>query len=574
MSYALKKLMGTATTDKQAEAVKIEVHENKRIADLATYTHLPCDLTDLFKKQGGTMSLFPIQSQALRVCKEAGGGVLMMGCGKGKTLVSLLLAKYMGKKRPLLLIPAKLREKTRDEFRNTYASNFEFVEPMILSYEMLSRASGRDKMKEYKPDIIICDEAQAIKDICSARTSRLGKYLMENEDCAFVVMSGTLFNKSVTDFAHLADWALGDDSPVPRNMRDAQAWDDLLRGEADKFQHATFMPMYDKWGRLHAQEAIYNRLNQAKGILLTKDDDVPCSLTITKRRLTLPKELETAIADAMQGNGLMAEILEKAGIEDLTDELLASQHLWDNTDSVALHALSQMMMGMLYYWEWAEGSPDEEWLEARRAWNAAVKAIIECDLEGYDTPGLIYEGFYEIGDATIEAMFGEAYEAWSLQRRKPEPPRKEVWVSDYLINDVAEYAKKHKEPLLIWVNNNVAFAEKLSAVTGLPYYGGGVEFDMQNAHSCILSVSSHATGKNLQAWSHNLVVGAIASPEIWEQMIARTHRTGQQADSVEVVIYDHTVFGAAFKNALRQAKVIGKTIGATQRIVYADKIKG
>lgn len=570
-NYALTKLMGNTTTT-TAPSIEVEVHENKRIATLPKWDHEAPDLTPLYKKPGGVMDLFPIQSKALECCKLAGGGVLMLGCGKGKTLISLLLASHMGKRKPLLLIPAKLREKTKVEMREVYAPNFEFIEPMILSYEMLSRPSGRDSVVQYAPDIIICDEAQAIKDITSARTTRLGRYLIDNPQCAFVVMSGTLFNKSVTDFAHLSDWALDEKSPVPRNMRDAQAWDDLLRGEADKYQHASFMPMYDVWGRNHAKEAVYNRLRQSQGILLTQDEDVPCSLTIVKRRLKLPQNLLDAIKEAANGESLMSDILERAGVSNLNEDIVASQHLWNNPDSFALHALGQMAMGMLYYWVWDNGVADEEWLQARAKWRSAVRAIIECDFEDYDTPGLIYDCFDEL-DEDVQRAFREVYEEWTSQKHKPEPPREQVWVSKYLIEDIQAWLKKQKEPTLLWVNDNVAFAQELSNVTGLPYYGGGVEFDQVNAHNCIVSIKSHGTGKNLQAWSNNLVIGAIASPEIWEQMIARTHRTGQQADNVSVTIYDHSLFGAAFKNALRQAKVISEATGATQRIVYADKVK-
>lgn len=547
-----------------------ELHENMRIAQLPISSPDFADCTEMLKKPDGSMKLFPLQSAALNEAAKTGGGVFMLGCGVGKTLISLLLAPRMGCVRPLLLIPASLREKTVAEAAK-YATHFSFPMPELLNYEMLSRPKGISSLKDYAPDLIICDEAHMVKDINSTRTQRLGLYLMENPSTKLVCMSGTLFNKSVADFAHLSDWALEGLSPVPRNHRDVYMWDALLRGEAEAYMHTLFNPMYSAWGRAGAREAVFNRLKSAQGVLLTLDEAVPCSLNITLRNVKLPDNLRKAINDAVNVEGPMTSILQNAGIEDI-DKLTASQHLWDNPDSVMLHALSQMASGLLYFWEWENGVPDKEWLESRKKWRKAVRTILELSIEGFDSPSLIFDGFEEL-PAEVQHHYGDAYTSWDQERVKPEPPRGVVWISEYLIDDVEKWISTQKEPVLIWVDN-IAFATKLSDRLGVPYYGGGVQFDTENPHTCVLSIASHGTGKNLQAWSNNLVVAAIASPQIYEQMIARTHRTGQQADTVNFTFYNHSVFGAAFNSGVRQAIVVGETTGQKQRIVYGDRVKG
>lgn len=544
------------------------VHENKRIADLPDVQPDFTDCTDALKTVDGTMRLFPLQSAALNMAASAGGGVFMLGCGVGKTLISLLLAPRLGCTRPLLLIPAALRAKTLAEAEK-YRAHFVFEIPELLNYEQLSRKSGQNALTEIAPDVIICDEAHMLKDIASTRTQRLGAYLMDNPAVKLIVMSGTLFNKSIADFAHLSDWALEGLSPVPRNPRDVYMWDALLTGEAEPYMYGLFSPMSNKYGVNYAREAVFKRLNSAQGILLTTDETVPCSLSITRRNCKIPEQLKRAIQAAMALEMPMSEILEEFDIQDV-DGITASQHLWSNPDTVALHTLAQLVCGMLYYWTWPENEVDEEWLNSRKSWRKAVRAVLDCGIDGVDSPELVFDKFPEL-PPEIQRAYGNSYTSWCANKDKAEPPRAVQWLSDYLVQDVRAWLQDQRQPALIWVDS-IALGERLSKDLGIPYYGGGVEFNTEIAHNCVLSIASHGTGKNLQAWSNNLVVAAIASPQIWEQMLARTHRTGQLQDTVNVTVYSFSVFGSAFNNATKMAIVVGDTTGQRQRIVYADRL--
>lgn len=578
MSWQLRLLLGAESAPSAASipppspapSRAVELHENERIARLPRWVHDDSDCTDLHRVAGGTMRLFQLQNRALNAARAAGGGVFLLGCGVGKTLLSFLLGPHLGAERVLLLVPAALREKTKAEAQ-LYKKHFKFDLPKILSYEMLSRASGLEELRGYAPDLIVCDEAHALKDLSSARTGRVGIYLSENPECRLVVMSGTLFNKTIGDFAHLSDWALEENSPVPRNMRDVQEWDVLLSGEGDDYQKARFRPMYRAFGN-GARSAVFARLSAAKGVVLTTEDTVPCSLQLSTRSLNIPPDLRVAINSALSCESPMADVLDQFGLELDLDSVRASQHLWDNPDSVALHTLGQLISGMLYFWKWDNNVADDDWLEARRDWRKAVRQILELGLENFDSPGLIYDFFEEL-PPNVQRAYGAARAGWEVERVKKEPPREVIWVSDYLIDDIASWFAQQRLPVLIWVDS-IALGERISTRLGIPYYGGGVEFDTKNAHSCVLSIASHGTGKNLQSWSINLVVSPIASPQIWEQLLARTHRTGQLADTVQVFTYSHSVFGGAFRNALRQAQVVGDTCGQRQRICYADRVKG
>jgi hypothetical protein len=118
----------------------------------------------------------------------------------------------------------------------------------------------------------------------------------------------------------------------------------------------------------------------------------------------------------------------------------------------------------------------------------------------------------------------------------------------------------------------VELGRKLQEELDIPYYGAGTS-PPQEAENCIMSIKSHGTGKNLQAWANNFVVHPMSCPAMWEQLIARTHRAGQQADTVSVTAYNHSVFGSALFKATQQAKAVSDTTGQPQRLIYADRVK-
>jgi hypothetical protein len=551
--------------DEQETPAEEEVTEAIRISNLPSWEYAEEDLTPALKTTEGTWSLKPLQNKSLIACREARGGVLLLGCGVGKTLISLLLPSVMDSACTVLLVPAALREKTYAEIP-AYREQFVFNTPHILSYEQLSRPSGLDYLKRTAPDLIICDEAHYVKSLDSTRTGRLGKYLMSNPACRLVVMSGTLFNKTLADFAHLADWSLEEGSPVPRNVRDVETFDNVLTGEANPYQYAAFKPLLSWGGK--PREALYNRMNKTKGVVLTTEDTVGSSLRIYTRKPALPLELKDAIAKCFEDG--VVDALEGLGIDFDLDEVSASSHLWEDIEQFALRALSQMLAGVLYYWLWENNEADTAWLEARRAWRRAVRIIRAMDLESYDSPQLIELGFNELR-ADIQDTFRDSFELWQREKHKPEPPRSAVWVSDYLIDDICAWVAQQSAGYIIWVDL-IELGARLSSVLGIPYYAGGAEIPL-DGRPCIMSVKSHGTGKNLQTWSVSLVAAAIADPATWEQLLARTHRTGQAKDEVSYTVYTHSVYGSALYAATRQAKVISETTGQAQRLTYADRIK-
>lgn len=534
------------------------VSEAIRIRDLQDYKVEPQDFTPILKTEQGTMSLRPIQNIALTVAKDAGGLVGMIGCGAGKTLISLLLGKVLDAKRVLLLLPASLVHKTKKEAK-MYREHFDFELPEILSYEKLSYHTSLSLLDSINPELVICDEAHKLKSLTSTRTKRLGLYLHKNK-CKFVVMSGTLLNKSLHDIAHLADWVLHEKSPFPRNTRDVEALDLVLKGDANRFQYKQFTPLKTKDGW---RTSFLKRLESVQGVVITNQEEVGASLRLNTWRLKMPEELEEAIKTCFEEG--VVEGLEHLDVD--VEQIRESDHLWEDEDAFACRGLHQMMLGCLYYWDW-QGNRNDEWLTARRDWARALRQIKDFNIDGFDSNYLIETHFEDLPEDVVN-YYRASREAWHLVKDFVPPPKKRVWVSDYIIEACKEYVRDKE--VILWVDLQ-AVGERLAEELNVEYYGAGSEIP-SHGKTCVMSIKSHGTGKNLQAWGDNLVVHPVSDPSLLEQLIARTHRAGQTRDEVHITFFTHALFGSSLNRATKQAYVISDSTGQPQRLCYADRIK-
>ena len=105
---------------------------------------------------------------------------------------------------------------------------------------------------------------------------------------------------------------------------------------------------------------------------------------------------------------------------------------------------------------------------------------------------------------------------------------------DSVLNYCARWAEKSG---LIWCEH-IDFAERLSDMTGLPYFAGegldkhGNSIETFDGPAAILSIEANREGRNLQRFSRNLVSSPMQQGDRWQQLLARTHRDGQEADEV------------------------------------------
>lgn len=518
-----------------------------------------------------TMTLRPIQGQMLAEAKRAGGLVAMAACGEGKTLTSLLLPSVLGAQRPLILLPAAMRAQYEGD-RVTYGSHWHLVDMPCMSYEGLSSPSQVTRLRELAPDLIICDEAHHLKNLASARVKRLEAYLLSS-GALFCALSGTLVSRSVREYGHLLNYALGVWSPLPRTNDLIDVWAQVIEeGTATPKQRAVHDASAWRFDT-DPSEALHKRLRSSRGVVITKSQEVGASLVIERRDYRHSAKLRDSIARLLESQDVVSATSHVLDVDAL-DSVLASRDLWTPKDAVFSRVWGQLAMGFVYVWDWGERAPDTEWVEARRAWSSALLWGMErC---GYDSEALLRRAV-EAGEVRHKRLV-DALTTWREVEGRPPPFTREIWVDDSWITDVVSWAQSRQEPPIIWCNAG-AVARKLAEMTQWPVYGGGkeaserLEAAKHTAHPCIMSIASHGTGKNLQAWGDQIVAHPLAHPARWEQMLARTHRPGQQRDEVKCTVYRHGMFGRAYRRAVDNASYVLETTGQKQRLTYAREIK-
>lgn len=538
------------------------------------------DLTDEFKRPEGTMTLWNRQSAALQEARLADGLFGPIGVGQGKTLVSLLMPAAMKAKQAVLLVPPALRAQLVNIDVPRLAKHWKIPLERIrvVAYSQLSSASSADILEEIKPDLIVADEAHNLRHRTAARTKRFLRYMKEHPECRFVGLSGTMTRRSLHDYGHLAELALKKNSPVPKDWGTLNEWAEALDVSDEPMAPGALLQLCNDdemeeivkvdpagamsgrpEGSVEVQEivrgAFRRRLIETPGVVATDENAIGNSLTITAVRPMIPAEVMRKIQD----------VRSKWEIDG--DELV---------DALSVARVTrQLAAGFRYRWVWPNGVVDEEWLEARKAWNKEVREILKLSRKGLDSPMLIANAC-ERGD-----FKSYSYEEWRKVKGRPEPPREAVWTSDFLVQEALKWAKDVKKtaPGIIWYSWS-CIGEKIAELGQLPFFGPGrkasealTQVDVKKTPVIVCSIAAHSTGKNLQQFCRNLVTTPPSGGVEWEQMIARTHRPGQLADEVSVDVYVHTVeTEGAFRNAVRDAGYIQATQGQPQKLLYAEKI--
>lgn len=597
----------------------------RAVAAPSAPAHLrPPDLTAELRRGQSTAELRPIQSLALDSIRQAQGGFFPIGVGHGKTLIALLAGSVLDCTLAVVLTKSGVVAQMQRDFA-TWSPHFRMPPNVrLVSYPTLSRPEQTEtlsRLAELHGDrlVLVADECHDLKSATSARTRRVARLLEAYPAIRFVALSGTVTSRSLKDYAHLIEWALRYHSPIPRSGEAAKpeldAWARCLDpdGRPNENDWSITWPLVDAWGdrvpcvtcggagqgrprpggaefcrtcagtgdtkgllfgdarREHAQRAMKRRLVDCAGVVATTDGSLGTSLVIRTVTPQIPEQIKVWLE-------LIDSVGESPAGEVLPDDLTKGR------------ARRNLACGYYQRWEWPIGPDgqavvDEEWLRARRSWNRCVSDELEARAgDGYDSPFLVWAAtsrevrtLQAAGDLSSASHVHRAWLRWEHQRHKAPPPSVAQWHSTYFIDALeALIIELAGRPAIVWYES-VPVETALRQILGLRCYGAGtLPPDVRPGQippTVGMSRLSHGTGRNLQAWAFNIVLEPPGDAGAWEQMIGRTHRAGQDADEVEVIVFAHGAFGPAIKAARERAAYIERTTGNAQKLGVAAWIE-
>lgn len=255
---------------------------------------------------------------------------------------------------------------------------------------------------------------------------------------------------------------------------------------------------------------------------------------------------------------------------DTEKNFVTLRDLWETPDGWALseavdvwrHA-RELALGFHYVWD---PRPPDEWLMARRAWAKFVRDIL-AHSRTLDSEKQVATAC-EQGDED-----DEAYRTWLEVKPSFTINQKAVWHDDAALDFCSAWLKREKG--ICWTDHTF-FGRELEKRSGFPFFGqNGLDKDGKSILDAkgpiIASGAANDTGKNLQAWSTNLIASCMTGASVWEQRLGRTHRPGQDADEVTVdVLVGCIEHAEAWERAVAEAKMAYDMFGAPQKILIAD----
>lgn len=508
--------------------------------------------------------LLPVQRAALIEMAVAEGFFGNLPVGTGKTLIALLAPLMVSAKRPLLLIEANYRPELDRQIAE-WGEHFSLPKLDVLTYETLSSPNSRKLLFKIEPDFIMADEGHNLKHLSSVRTKRVIEYMSERPTTKFGVMSGTMTSRSIKEYAHLMEMALGDGAPIPLDLvtlgrwsRTIDPWSAALAMDpprpADWASVSELVGWYaerlgydrgeviqkwrkqlDKDRREDAREALYERMRLTPGVMLEESGSFDGALNVYLIDIEVPMSVREATKEALAQNTVLD----------------AHRHA------------ATLSQGFYYEWDWPDGVPDNLWLLTRRNYGLAVQAVMEEDPDA-DSPALAARAILE--GEEYEHLRG-IVEAWELVKDR-QPPTKTIWVSQFLLDDAVKRAAKLGKAL-IWYEHR-AVAEALRA-RNIKVFGEGD--GLPSGDVVALSRHVYGTGWNLQEWSKQIILQPPGNGRTMEQLLGRLHRRGQTGDSVDTYIYQHAEALRKFwEQASRDARYIQQTQGTQTKMSVATVV--
>ncbi len=501
----------------------------------ATIVHA---LTARLKTPGGSMTLRPLQALGICEAHDFGGLLGLFPVGGGKTLVTMLIPVVLAAARPVLLVPAKLMDKTLRDFADLAQHWKAHPNLQVVSYELISRRP--ELMDQLSPDLIMADECHKLKNTKAAVTKRVWRYMKANADTKFVALSGTVTKRSFRDWWHLQAAALPAGlHPLPRKWVEMAEWASAMD---TKLSFPRPVGALSRLGGTTVQEvrtAFGDRLRMTPGVIVQHTQDVDASILLD----TLDMKHKEITANA----GEMRSVWETPDGDPFSE----AADLWRHQREVANG----------FYYKWKEPGP-LEWMECRRAFHKFVRETLKHSRK--------LDSMLQVARAHKDHP---AIAEWRAIKDTFTPVTIPHWFTDDVINMAAKWADQSGG--LVWVEQK-AVGIRLECQLGLKYFGAqGLAADGTSIrdHKGPAAVSSIAVaeGFNLQHYFRNLILNATPSGLLWQQLMGRTHRFGQEADTVFFTVLTNVAEQMdGLRRAITDAEYIQATTGQAQKLCLAD----
>lgn len=531
-------------------------------------------------------TLMDNQAWALEELRHNMGLVGSIGVGHGKTLLDLLAPMVVPCRVALLLVPPNLQKQLAEDIKfysghwklpNIVGSQWFYPGRPVLhvvAYTKLSGAKSTDLLGEIRPDFIILDEAHCVADTSSVRGSRFARYMRQNPGTKLACWSGTLTKRQLRDWAHFAVSALGAGAPVPRDYPTLEFWANALDPSDFPGPPGDILKLCEPGEQV--VDGFGRRVRDTPGVVSSGDkDSCQASLVLSERPFLASAAIQSAVAKVQS-------TWQRPDGGELVDPLAVSR------------CLRETSCGFFYYWTWPRGESKEvqtEWLTARKAWHKELREELKHPRPHLDSPLLLaraairwFDG-YNIVEADGSSRHvgpkqaqvspkhpvwaSETWERWKKARPTASPETSTEWFDMSLIRDIESWVGS---PGLAWYEFD-AIAKAVKLPRNAVHCGPGSAGDervlsLTGKEAALISIKAHGTGKNLQMHNRNLVINPPSGGAEWEQLIGRTHRTGQRADEVTVDVYRHTQpLKDAVEAARQKAWYIYGVFGNTQKLI-------
>lgn len=576
-----------------------------------------------------------VQAEAIQIFSETGGLFAPIEVGGGKTLIALRcigIAVENGLERVLLFVPPQVYSQLVNhdiaQARRWVSLGCSFFlmggkSPdkrkqlaggrrgcWVFPYSLLSRPDSYAILEAIRPELMIFDEAHALKNRGSARTKRILTYWRQYRPHV-VALSGTMTSKSLNDYAHILMMCLREGAPVPLEATTVQEWAATLDSEqkqteafhGQKTGPGPLRPLI-AWSNKHFPQtklnfdvqgfraAYQNRLLTAPGVVSSPADSLGVSLII---------ENMTAAMLSRPGGAQLVELIDRLEKEWLTpsgDEIEHAMLVWKWN--------SELTVGFYNSLIWPEvndvatrlritDDSAKELLLRSREYHSALQNYhkelrtwfrTRPHRPGLDTPMVVGNNMSRRG---AQDVGNDLFKAWDNKQQKDFPERIErlsipVRVCDFKLMQAIEWAKNHPAGGIIWYRHQevgvwmqelleLAGVDSIHCPAGKP---ANVFLTSEGAaEACkgkilVCSIGAHGEGKNLQYLQDQLFLQLPVSEKSAEQAIGRTHRKGQQADEITVTTmingtYDEMALAALLNDAL----YVRETMNSPRKILIA-----